>query len=261
MSSMNAHHYTQEFYDSQINGSLTSARPFLRLLRQCYPFQSVTDVGCGRGTWLLAALELGADDVLGVDGSWNHQDQMIDPRIHFQATDLDAPAGNWLKKRADLAISMEVAEHLRPTSSQNFVKALTGISDVVLFSAAFLRQGGENHINERRHSEWAAMFRAQGYVPVDFFRPVLWADQSIEICYRQNAFLYVKESGDAIKSILSASRAGLVNDCFMDCIHPELFLSKTRKKTPVERIRNLIPNLIKSLRKRTRRAMLKFRVS
>jgi hypothetical protein len=247
---LNANHYTQEFYDSQINGSLASARPVLGLLCRSYSFDSVTDVGCGRGTWLLAALELGAQDVLGVDGSWNQQDQMIDQRIQFEATDLDAPAGRWLKRRADLVISMEVAEHLQPDSSVDFVRALTGISDVVLFSAAFTGQGGENHINERKHSEWAAIFRAHGFVPIDFFRPRLWADQSIEICYRQNAFLYVKEGSKASESFCCAGSTILESDSFMDCIHPELFLSKIRRKTPAERIRNLVPNLIKSLKRR-----------
>lgn len=256
---MNAHHYTQAFYDSQIQGSLASARPFLRLLKEAYPFESVTDVGCGRGTWLLAALELGANDVLGVDGSWNHQDQMIDQRISFEVSDLDYPKGNWLKKRTDLAISMEVAEHLSPSSSERFVHALTDISDVVLFSAAFLRQGGENHINERRHSEWAAIFRSRGFVPIDFFRPILWADQSIEICYRQNGFLYVKEGSEALRTLRSATPSTSADDSFMDCVHPELFLSKTRKKDLAERVQKLIPNLIKSLKKRTRRTILRLR--
>ena len=67
------------------------------------------------------------------------------PRECFSAVDLNKSFE--VDRRFDLAMSMEVAEHLVPESSANFVRSLTRLSDIVLFSAAVPGQGGTNHIN------------------------------------------------------------------------------------------------------------------
>ena len=54
-----------------------------------------------------------------------------------------------LTKNYDLAISLEVAEHLSSESANMFIACLTNMSDIVLFSAAIPGQGGENRINEQ----------------------------------------------------------------------------------------------------------------
>jgi len=51
--------------------------------------------------------------------------------------------------------SLEVAEHLEPSSAGTIVQSLVSLSDVFLFSAAFPGQGRTNHINEQPHSYWA----------------------------------------------------------------------------------------------------------
>ena len=46
-----------------------------------FKFASVADLGCGRGTWLRASLDLGASRVLGYDGVWN--EGKVDQNIDF----------------------------------------------------------------------------------------------------------------------------------------------------------------------------------
>ena len=60
-----------------------------------------------------------------------------------------------------LAESITLAEHLPAEVGPRLVERLCSLSDVVLFSAAQPGQGGEDHINERDPSYWAALFRAQ----------------------------------------------------------------------------------------------------
>lgn len=201
-------------------------------------------------------MELGAKEAIGMDGSWNSQEQMLDQKIHFKSLDFDKLDGNSPFRRTDLVISMEVAEHLKPESSEEFVHALTRISDVVLFSAAFVGQGGQNHINERKHSDWAGLFISHNFFPFDLFRTELWSDRRLEICYRQNAFLYVKKDTYLWGELTKNSIRPINKIDFMDCIHPELYAIRTRRKTASERMRKLIPNLLKSLKKTARKLLI-----
>jgi hypothetical protein len=56
--------------------------------------------------------------------------------------------GPTARKRFDLAISLEVAEHLPEGSAGALVSTLIEAAPVVVFSAAIKGQSGTNHINE-----------------------------------------------------------------------------------------------------------------
>lgn len=53
------------------------------------------------------------------------------------------------------------------------------MSDVIMFSAAYTKQGGNNHINEQPHTYWAKKFISHDFVPYDIFRPVFWGIQML----------------------------------------------------------------------------------
>ena|SRR2546426_5959461 len=75
-------------YEDQVLPSLESARVLLPHLWKYMRPRSVLDVGCGRGAWVAACHELGSTHLFGLDGDWNHQDQMIDKSIQFRGVDL-----------------------------------------------------------------------------------------------------------------------------------------------------------------------------
>jgi hypothetical protein len=56
-----------------------------------------------------------------------------------------------LDRRFDLAICVEVAEHLRPEHGPSLVDDLCRLSEAVLFGAALPHQPGKGHINCRPH--------------------------------------------------------------------------------------------------------------
>jgi SAM-dependent methyltransferase len=202
--------YDQAFYDSQMTESLASARIYLAHLWKLYQPSSVVDVGCGRGMWLKAAGELGATRLLGLDGPWNRQDLMVDPAIEFQAVDLNK---RFAVDKCDLALSLEVAEHLEESSARDFVASITSAADVVVFGAAYTGQGGTNHINEQPASYWAKLFAEEGLRAHDVFRPALWSDGRIPFWYRQNTFLYSRQVFEGYEVPLG----------FMDCVHPDMY--------------------------------------
>lgn len=69
------------------------------------------------------------------------------PEEFFLGVDFDKPID--LPRKYDLAISLEVAEHLRASAADLFVQSPANLSGCVLFSAAIPLQGSENHVNEQ----------------------------------------------------------------------------------------------------------------
>ncbi len=93
--------------------------------------------------------------------------------------------------------SLEVAEHLPPTTAETFVKCLCSHADVVLFSAAQPGQGGERHVNERKPSYWAGLFAANGFNAYDSIRPLLAENKVVAPWYRFNTLLFANLAGVA----------------------------------------------------------------
>ena len=54
------------------------------------------------------------------DGPWNTQENMVDQAIEFTGMDLNSPA-RVSAERFDLAMSLEVAEHLHPSTAEAFI--------------------------------------------------------------------------------------------------------------------------------------------
>ena len=97
-----------------------------------------------------------------------------------------------IDRRFDLALSLEVAEHLPPECGSEFVQTLTDLSSVILFSAAIPFQGGTDHLNEQWPEYWADRFDARGYVPIDCIRRRIWRNEDVEWWYAQNLMFFVR---------------------------------------------------------------------
>lgn len=218
-----AQFYDEQYYQGQMDGSYRSAKKYADLLFKMFQPKSVIDVGCGRGTWLKAFKEAGAEKVVGLDGLWNKQENMVEGYITFYPFDLNKPINLPKVEKFDLAMSLEVAEHLEVSSAETFVSSLTNLADGILFGAAYTKQGGTNHINEQPHSYWANIFSSHFYVPFDIFRPMVWGDNDIEFWYRQNIFLYVRKGSICYQDILKKGAAPMKNVAFLDCVHPIMY--------------------------------------
>lgn len=208
-------------------GAQTAAERILGLVGAKVPMASVVDVGCGTGTWLAAALAHGATRAVGVDAPYVSQADMVDGRIDFRSQDLETQIA--LDERFDLALCLEVAEHLSEDRAESFVRDLCGLSEVVLFGAAIPGQRGAGHINERWQSYWSALFAKHGYHPVDLVRPVVEGDRTIQPWYRQNTLLYLSEA--SCVRILGTAEPPPV---LLDVVVPDIY---QRSPTGRERVR------------------------
>lgn len=207
--------YDDSFFDEHFVESSRSAEVMLEKLCLVFRPHSVADFGCGKGAWLAAAGRLGATRLVGFDGPWVDSRKLADPAISFNSVDFSDEIR--LVEKFDLAVSVEVAEHLPAARADWFVDTLCRASDVVVFGAAAPGQGGLNHVNEQWPSYWIEKFRAQGYLPIDFFRSKVWSDDRVAWYYRQNTLLYVKKSSSASDNFIPFE---INENRIADCAHP-----------------------------------------
>jgi len=171
---------------------LQSARLMLPIVMRLMAPDSVIDVGCGRGAWLRVFQELGVRTIRGLDGHYVDPSKILVPEECFTPTDLSKPFH--VPSRYDLAVCLEVGEHLPEKVAPTLVAKLVEAAPAVLFSAALPGQGGNQHINERMPAYWRALFRRHCYALLDPIRPLILTDTRIEWWYRQNVVLYASEA-------------------------------------------------------------------
>lgn len=169
--------YDRRFFDSIREGSQRSAAAVVPLMMESFTPKTVVDVGCGEGLWGKAFEDAGCE-VLGLDGHPN-------PVIPAQSVDLTDVLPTF-DRPFDLAVCLEVAEHLPPERAETFVAELCGLADKVLFSAAVPGQGGTAHLNEQWPPYWVDLFAAHGFACSDDVRWEIWNDERVCWWYRQN---------------------------------------------------------------------------
>lgn len=197
--------YDDLFYFNNRFGSVLSARKILGFLLNKLDCNSMIDYGCGTGTWLWVALGYGVSEVCGIDGAYVPENMLMIPKECFVVADLSKPYS--VAKKYDLALSLEVAEHIPKAAAEILIDNICKSADVVLFSAAHPGQGGDEHVNEQPVSYWIERFKARHYIPIEI-RPFFKQDSDIETWYRENMVLFVIEN----KALVLEERIGLGED-------------------------------------------------
>jgi len=214
-------HYKDDFYVDLHDKTLYPANTILDIVLDSIPrIESAVDVGCAVGSWLAALKARGVEDIIGLDGDWVNEDLLEIPRDKFRKQELDKPFA--LEKKYDLAMSLEVAEHLPESSAAGFVKSLTESSDFVLFSAAVPYQGGTYHINEQWLDYWYDLFFENDFLGIDIVRKKIWRDENIPFWYKQNMILYVKK--ERMSELILNERDSVLTRP-ISLVHPEQYLS------------------------------------
>ena len=212
-------------HDTAIHNT-KAAEVIVPLILDRYKINSVVDVGCGIGTWL-SVFGRYAIEYIGIDGDYVDRSLLCINEDDFKCLDLNNKFS--LNKKYDLAICLEVAEHLEIKSAPLFIECLCNLSDLVIFSAAIPLQGGQNHLNEQYPWYWLSIFESLGYYLVDDIKPDIWGNSNVEWWYQQNIMILKKTSNKEKKQLFFA-------------IHPVLY------ETKIEEIRKLDTNYQRVIR-------------
>lgn len=155
----------------------------------------VLDVGCGTGA-LLARLRDAGIEVQGVEYAQAALAVCRQRGLNVRRVDLEQPDASQGIGDCDVAVSMEVAEHLPAAVADAFVALLCRAARAVVFTAAVPGQGGSDHVNEQPREYWMAKFEARG-LAYDAARTERWRQQwrQRDVCrwYHENLMIFTRE--------------------------------------------------------------------
>lgn len=154
--------YSRDYYNYVETEAVRSAATMAGSILDAYRPSTALDVGCGTGALLHELRERGVE---------THGLEYSDAGLAFcrkRGLNVDkfdiTSASLPFTRTFDVAISMEVAEHIPTECSERLVDILCTSSSRIVFTAATPGQGGGvGHINEQPHGFWIELFERRGF--------------------------------------------------------------------------------------------------
>ena len=230
-------HYSEKFYSSVDLRASNTAKVVFKTLKSYIHVDSIVDAGCGSGAWVRTAIEGGVTRAYGLDllssltliaGNINFEKILTNGMLILKERDFVKDSQSKLPS-ADLAICLEVVEHLPPNIATSLVAKLAEASKFVVFSAAQPGQGGTYHINERPIEYWVEEFAKHNFEPFDPFREILNKSKDVPRFYALNMLLFVSK-----EALESDNR--IVDKTVFDRVKVNN-LRQLEKRTPLEKFR------------------------
>ncbi|MDB9376043.1 class I SAM-dependent methyltransferase [Nodularia sphaerocarpa] len=169
----------------------TDYQTIAAIIVEIYQPKTLVEFGCGPGHLSRELAKLGVQ-VTAVDGF--SQPDFAELPVEFHSLNLndpDAIANLFTGKSFDLALSLEVAEHLEPEISPTIANWLTKVAPVVVFSAGVPGQEAHGHINLQPRDYWHKLFTQANFLVADRIRERLRIQPSVAHWYRLNVMDYV----------------------------------------------------------------------
>ena len=188
--------YDKDFFRDSVEEPATrSAATIAASITQVFAPRSAVDVGCGTGALLEALRESGCQ-VHGLE----YADAALEycRQRHLDVVKFDLKRDVYRSDRSfDVAVSLEVAEHLPEKSAGRYLDLLSAVSPVVIFTAARPGQGGAGHLNEQPAEYWIARFRERGFEhlaePSALWRESWRVSGRVESWYYENLMIFRRE--------------------------------------------------------------------
>lgn len=129
--------------------------------------KTLIDVGCATGDFVRWFYHHGID-AYGLEGSIAAKPHMVIPpeRIFFH----DIRQKFNPPRKYDLAMSIEVAEHIEPDYAEAYVENMVGLSELLLLTIAGPGQLGHSHVNLQPIAYWNDLFAKHNYAHDHFIK-------------------------------------------------------------------------------------------
>jgi len=186
--------YEDEFFKKRL--LTTSHIPIVcEAILEVFQPQSIIDIGCAIGQFI-GEFQARGIEAAGIEGSTNAL-PYINPSIKVFIHDLRKP---WpYVKRYGLALSFEVAEHIEPEYTAEYLNTLCLLSDRILITAALPGQKGKFHVNCQSIDYWIQCFKNKGYLHKPEYEDkikrhwVPWANTKAMELYYRNLLYFERE--------------------------------------------------------------------
>ncbi len=191
--------YNAEYYAETVAEAATASADVMAssIVSDLAP-NAVFDVGCGTGALLAALGRLGCP---GFGVEYSKAALRYCREQNLDVTRFDIENDRYENPRDfDVAVSMEVAEHIPESRADRYLDLLAGAGRAVVFTAAPPGQGGNDHVNERPAAYWIAKFADRGFQLNDELTRS-WHDhwrrsEHVRSWYYQNLMVF-RRAGDA----------------------------------------------------------------
>lgn len=149
--------YNKRYFDTIEKAEQVQAETLAEILIEMYNPSSVADVGCATGLYLWP-FHINGIETIGFDSADYAVENKAVPTVQ------QADITNYLNtKKYDLAICLEVLEHIDNDLAGGVIQNLVNMTDTIIFSAAQPGQKGTGHINCQPKEYWDHQFNMRGY--------------------------------------------------------------------------------------------------
>lgn len=149
--------YNHRYFKTIEQAEKVQAESLADILIEMYDPQSVADVGCATGLYLVPFLTRGVVTI-----GWDSADYAVEQKLVPTVEKADITE-TMSEVTVDLAICLEVLEHIENDLCGGVIQNLVNMSDLIIFSAAQPGQAGTGHINCKPKKHWETLFNIRGY--------------------------------------------------------------------------------------------------
>ena len=160
--------------------------------------KSVLDIGCASGVYTAEFRSLGVD-AIGVEYSSKLRRKAARRGVTVYPFDVSIPTPSPSEGPFDLAMSLEVAEHVPPQFADAFAGYFKGLCRRIVFTAAQAGQGGTSHLNEQPREYWIEKFQRVGFgldEQATHDLAALWRNRGAHWYLPKNLSVFVAHSRD-----------------------------------------------------------------
>lgn len=196
--------YHRDYYINNVSKRASESAPEMAAgIMEIFHPQSVVDVGCGAGDLIDHLRRRHGTKVLGLERATAAIEMARDKGLVIQQFNLEKDPYP-LSGSFDLAICIEVAEHVDSEAADRVVLYLSQFAEQILFTAAFPGQGGNGHVNEQLPHYWIEKFEAQGRIYDSFTTHYLmrrWKNSgAVTSWYWRNLMVFRKQKSEYFRT-------------------------------------------------------------
>jgi len=196
--------YHRDYYLRNVSKHATESAPEIAAgIMEIFHPQSVVDIGCGAGDLLAFLRDHYKLKVSGFERAKAAIALAREKNIEVRQFDIEekvfAPSPGY-----DVAICMEVAEHVSYGAADFLVWQLSRLAEQIIFTAAPPGQGGNGHVNEQPRQYWIEKFEKQGRIYDSYATHYLirkWKNSgTVTSWYWKNLMIFRKQKSEYFRT-------------------------------------------------------------